>query len=41
MFQLVIAIFKSVLDKFLLQYMGSNTFKESVVDLIVQCISYK
>jgi len=41
MFQLVLAIFNSVPDKFLLQYMGSNTFKEPVIDLIVQCISYK
>jgi len=38
MFQLVLAIFKYVPDKFHLQYMGSNAFKESVV---VECISYK
>jgi len=41
MFRLVLAISKSVLDKFQLQYMGSNAFKESVVDRIVQGISNK
>jgi len=38
---LVLDIFKSVLDKFQLQYMGLNAFKESIVDHIVQCIGYE
>jgi len=41
MFWLVLAIFKSVPDKFRLQYMESNAFKELVVDPIVQCINFK
>jgi len=41
MFQLVLVIFKSVPDKFQLQYMGSNAFKELVVDPVVQFIGYK
>jgi hypothetical protein len=38
---LVLDIFKPVLDKFQLQYMGSNAFKELVVDHIIQCIGYE